>query len=139
MRENGRETSHRVFIAHSRRDSSIARALSRALDRHGLTVLPDENLGANGERLHKHLRQALESASWYVVLLSEESLESPLVNFEIGTALGQEKPLLPVFLSAAARRRALPLLKSRRGISAGRLTTQQIADKVARVIEKAAA
>ena len=82
---------------------------------------------------------ALESASWYVVLVSEDSLNSARVYFEIGAALAQGKPVLPIFLSATARRRAVAPLKRRKGIAAERLTAQQMADKVARRIELDAA
>lgn len=137
MENNGPEADQKIFIAHSRQDSSVARALSRALDRRGLTVLA-EDPSARGARLGEGLRHALQSASWYVVLVSEESLDSPLVYFEIGAALAQGKPVLPVFLSAAARRRAISPLKRHKGIAGERLTAKEIADKVARAIQRAA-
>lgn len=85
------------------------------------------------------LEQALQSASWYIVLISEDALVSPYVNFEIGAALGSHKKLLPVFLSKRAKRKALALLKRMKGILAEGLSPKDIAERVAQAIEKEAA
>jgi TIR domain-containing protein len=92
-------------------------------------------VAARAEKIGK----ALRAATCYVVLISEDALSSPNVNFEIGAALGSHKKLLPVFLSKRAKRKALALLKRRRGILAEGLSPNDIADRVAQAIEKEAA
>jgi hypothetical protein len=73
------------------------------------------------------------------MLISEDALASPYVNFEIGAALGSHKKMLPVFLSKRTRRKAYALLRHLKGILAEGLTPKDIADKVAQAIEKEAA
>jgi TIR domain-containing protein len=128
----------RVFISYAAAESSVASALSKTLNELGIQAWSPDRLETN-QRAARMLEQALQSASWYIVLISEDALLSPYVNFEIGAALGSHKKLLPVFLTKRAKRKALALLKRRRGILAEGLSPKDIADKVAQAIEKEAA
>jgi hypothetical protein len=133
---NGKKTT--VFISHAAAESSVANALSKTLNEHGIRAWSPDRLEIN-QRAARMLEQALQSASWYIVLISEDALASPYVNFEIGAALGSHKKMLPVFLSKRARRKAHALLRHLKGILAEGLTLKDIADKVAQAIEKEAA
>jgi TIR domain-containing protein len=133
---DGKKTT--VFISHAATESSVANALSKTLNEHGIQAWSPDRREINQHAAHM-LEQALHSASWYVVLISEDALDSPYVNFEIGAALGSQKKMLPVFLTKRAKRKALALLKRRRGILAEGLSPKDIADKVAQAIEKEAA
>ena len=133
---NGKKT--RVFISYAAAESSVANALSKTLNEHGIQAWSPDRLEIN-QRAARMLERALQSASWYIVLISEDALVSPYVNFEIGAVLGSQKKMLPVFLTKRAKRKALALLKRRRGILAEGLSPKDIADKVAQAIEKEAA
>jgi hypothetical protein len=133
---NGKKPT--VFISHAAAESSVANALSKTLNEHGIQTWSPDRLEIS-RRAARMLEQALESASWYIVLISEDALVSPYVNFEIGAALGSHKKMLPVFLSKQAKRKALALLKRMRGILAEGLSPKDIADRVAQAIEKEAA
>jgi TIR domain-containing protein len=128
----------RIFISHSYSDSSTAKALSKALSEHGLETLWVDTLEP-GSEVAKKLGNALRSAGWYVVLVSEESLKSPNVNFEIGAAMGGKKRVLPVFLTRSARKKASSPLSGFEGILVEGLSPRAIAEKVAQAIEKEAA
>ena len=92
-----------------------------------------------GSAVAAQIEQAMRAADWYVVLVSEEALNSPSVNFEIGAAMGGHKKLLPVFLSRSVQRKAQTPLRQFRGILAVGLSATDIADKVAEAIQKEAA
>jgi TIR domain len=130
--------THRVFISHSHSDTPTARALSKALGEHGLEALWVDTVDAGSEMTRK-LENALRSAGWYIVLVSEDALSSPNVNFEIGAAMGGKKRVLPVFLTRSAQRKASSPLNGFSGILAEGLSPKAIADKVAQAIEKEAA
>jgi TIR domain len=127
----------RIFISYSYSDTSTAKALSKALSDHGLeTLWVDTDAGSEVAR---KLGNALRSAGWYVVLVSEDSLSSPNVNFEIGAAMGGKKKLLPVFLTRSALKKARSPLNGFDGILVEGLSPKAIAEKVVQVIEKEAA
>jgi TIR domain len=133
-----RQSDQQIFISHSASDSSTARALSKALGERGLRASWVETVDAGSETARK-LEHALRSAGWYIVLVSEDALKSPNVNFEIGAAMGGKKRVLPVFLSRSAQRKVHAPLKGFGGILAEGLTPNAIADKVAQAIQKEAA
>jgi TIR domain len=128
-----------VFISYSRKDVALARKLQSRLGKLGVRAWLDVKQVHEGKSVLREIENALRTASCYVVLMSDEALTSPKVNFEIGAAIGQEKRLIPVFLSKHASRNTLARLKRARGISAEGLSPNDIADRVAEVIQKAAA
>jgi hypothetical protein len=133
-----RQSDHQIFISHSASDSSIAKALSKVLGERGLRA-PWVGTADTGSEMARMLEHVLRSASWYIVLVSEEALDSPNVNFEIGAAMGGKKKVLPVFLSRSAQRKVHGPLKGFGGILAEGLTPKAIADKVAQAIQREAA
>lgn len=133
-----RDTGRDIFISHTASESSVAQALSRALSARGLHAWAAEKLNGGHQSAEK-IGKALRAATCYVVLISEDALSSPNVNFEIGAALAAQKKLLPVFLSKRARRKAHAPLRHLKGILAEGLSPKDIADRVARAIEKEAA
>lgn len=127
-----------IFISYSASDSSTARAVSKALGKHGFKAWSGEKIEV-GSGFAAQIEQAMRAADWYVVIVSEEALNSPNVNFEIGAAMGGHKKLLPVFLSRSVQRKAQVPLKQCHGILAEGLSANAIADKVAEAIQKEAA
>src|SRR5260370_40202606 len=103
---NGKKTT--VFISHAAAESSVANALLKTLNEHGIRAWSPDRLEIN-QRAARMLEQALQSASCYILLISEDALASPDVNFEIEAAWGSHKKMLPVFLSKRPRRTAYDL------------------------------
>lgn len=128
-------SAKKIFISYTRSDFQFARTLSRALHRRGLNVWFDAGAVRTGDSIKLELERALQAASWYVVLISDESLVSPWVNFELGAAFGQGKRVLPVFLSKQSQRQAPALLARVQGILAEGLSPEAVAGKVAQVVE----
>ena len=128
------QQTDRIFISHSRADSQFARALSRALTRDGWNVVSDLMMMRVGARLTDELERALDSSSWYVVIVSDAALRSPWVNFELGAALGQRKRVLPIFRSRKAMRQATGPLSEIAGIVAEGLRPTAVAEKLTDVL-----
>ncbi|MFZ0889062.1 MAG: toll/interleukin-1 receptor domain-containing protein [Candidatus Binataceae bacterium] len=132
------EGKQRVFVSYTHKDAPLAHKLFKALSERGMEVWTDAKL-ATGASFRESVAKALRSASCYIVLVSDEALSSRSVNFEIGAALGQEKQLIPVFLTKHAHREAPPLLRKRVGVVAERMSADDIAEHVVKAIERAAA
>jgi hypothetical protein len=128
--------SPQIFISHTGRDSQFARALSQALESEGLATWY-VSLARTTEPIQRELAEALKASSWYVVLLSDEALDSSWVNFELGAAMGQGKHVLPVYLSESARRRSPAHLSTVEGIRATDLRPREVASKVAELVKAA--
>ena len=130
-----------VFISYSHKDAQLARKLGRALGKramHTPGLVSDASMRM-GHSFAAELERALRAASCYVVLVSDAALQSPSVNFEIGAAIGQEKKLIPVFLTRRAFRDAPVPLRERTGILAEHMSADDIADRIVGAIERAAA
>lgn len=125
----------KVFISHSRKDAQLARKLERALGKRAMQT----RLLRQGDSFATELEKALRAASCYVVLVSDDALRSPTVNFEIGAAIGQGKKLIPVFLTKRARHHAPAPLRERDGILAEHMSADDIADRIVGAIERVAA
>jgi hypothetical protein len=125
-----------IFISHAGRDTQFARALSQALESEGLATW-NVSLARTTEPIQRELEEALKSSSWYVILLSDDALDSSWVNFELGAAVGQGKHVLPVYLSERARRRSPSVLSDVRGIRAVDLRPRDVASRVAEVVRAA--
>lgn len=125
----------RVFISNAQEDQAFAEELSRALVERGVDAKAVWGLEP-GKSFEEQLREALLTASVHVVLVSEETLRSPSVFFELGAALGEQKPVLPVYLTDRARADAPPPLRAVSAIEAKALRPDEVAE---RVVEAAAA
>jgi hypothetical protein len=58
----------------------------------------DPDFASSGQQLVEQLKDSLRSASAVIMLVSERSLKSQWVQFELGVALGVDKPIIPVLL-----------------------------------------
>jgi hypothetical protein len=81
-----------VFISHSTRDSGFARTkLREFLERRGIGTwfsAVDTSPGADWE---KRIRNALNNAEWYVVVVSPDAIQSDWVRAEVHWALEKRK------------------------------------------------
>lgn len=128
-----------MFLSHSVRDARYATALTKALSRRGLKVWSFGTSVRAGDSWLRQVDNALRSVDLCVVLLSDESVNSRSVNFEMGAMIGRGKKVVPVYLSPGARRRAPAPIEAFQGVLAEHLTPVVAAEKVARAIERAAA
>jgi TIR domain len=85
---------YKIFISSSRRDADLARDLAKRLEKAGLEVLmPAEKAGENFvAKINSNLRKADE----VVVILTNNSIDSKNLLFEMGAATSLEKQLTPV-------------------------------------------
>lgn len=84
--------SYHVYISSSARDSGLAQDLGYRLEEIGAEVSSHQGVEASPITLDPRLSEADE----VVVLLTEHSLNSQRVLFEMGAAWGQHKRLTPV-------------------------------------------
>ena len=131
-----------IFISHAAKDSQFARALSDALEKRGFGA-GYVRLARTEEPVQKELTRALEQASVYLFLVSDDAVRSSWMFFELGAALGKGKAVLPVYFSESAWRRArsfLPSISAEvRPINAHDLKPAEVADKVVEALETVAA
>ncbi len=88
-----------VFVSYSRSDRLVAELLLQHLRYVGVTVWMDKSNLAAGEAISQSIRNALAHSDAVVVVVSEQSLRSKWVQFEIGAAIGLGKKLLPVVVT----------------------------------------
>src|SRR5437879_1361287 len=98
----------RVFISYSHDDESVARELKESL--HSTEVLGwmDQADIAAGEASSRSVKESLRQASAVVVLVSERSLKSQWVQFEIGAALAMDKLIIPILIGPSGGEPPLP-------------------------------
>ena len=79
------------FTSYSTKDSEFARTLRAALEMSGVQCwLAEHDLQA-GRRIVDQLEEAIDSRERVLLILSQESIQSPWVNFEIRRARDREK------------------------------------------------
>jgi TIR domain len=122
-----------VFISYTSSEADYARALAEELDSLGIKSWTHASARAT-RTIEKQIRDALTAASWFVVLVSDMSLASAWISFELGAAIGQGKRVIPVYLSNSARRRASQPFKQLHSVTVAGDSPVQAARKVARMI-----
>jgi hypothetical protein len=126
-----------IFLSHAAHDLPFVKAVAEALREEGAEPWLDVEALEPGEQISDKIANALRSAAVVVVFLGD-SHSSPQVNFEIGAALGQAKPIVPVFLSAAGRSEAPPPLREADGIDASDKKPEEVARGIAETLATAA-
>jgi hypothetical protein len=113
-------------------DLAEAKRLVKALSDDVVVSQPTDHhgVGKGSESIMKRIRKQLDLASAVIVLVSEKSLDSPWVNFEIGAALGLDKVVIPIFLSRSAQRLAPKALCEIEGIVAEGVSSRVVAERV---------
>ncbi len=82
------------------------------------------------------LEAGSRSAGIVLLVLSDRSVGSPNVNFEMGAAIAGGKPIIPIFLSEKARRESSGILRNDRGIRAVGESPARVADRVVDAIHQ---
>jgi hypothetical protein len=102
--------SYRVYISHTYKDSELARDLKRRLREAGATVSATEHAEAAGD-FSLHIQNSLRSADEVVALLTDNSINSFWLLYEIGVADSLDKRVTPVLVNEGAE--LLPQLSGR--------------------------
>lgn len=92
--------SYSVFISHSVKDNHLAQDLARRLKEAGAVVLRlDEGAISLGDSVRLKIREALREADEVIVLLTDNSAQSPWTRYEIGAADALNKRVTPVVVN----------------------------------------
>ena len=95
----------KLFISHSSQDDAFVRELRQMLADHGLHGWIDSRELRGGDPLWPTIREAIDDAEAYAVIVSTESLQSQWVGMELNHALerkrrgGAEFPVIPLSLN----------------------------------------
>jgi len=108
--QRGSDRLPSVFISHSSQDSERAQRLALELEATGrCSVWLDSASIDVGENYAGAIYSAIMDAAALVVLLSEEAVHSEHVRREVGIAVSQKRPLLPVAGYGCVVHSGLPL------------------------------
>lgn len=86
-----------VFISVENRDLNYAHRIRKFLRKYGARVFIYDSI-EGGKKGNDKIKENLQDCSWFIALLSSNSLKSANVQFEIGGAVFNDKDYLPVLL-----------------------------------------
>lgn len=130
------DDSHKIFLSYTHDQAPFVRAVTDELKLQGVRPWFDQEL-VSGAGWRETMANALAASELFVVFVGEET-DSPWMNFEIGVALGREKPVVPVYLTAQARRGAPMVLSHFGGIDAYDKKPDEVAQQIADAFRAAA-
>src|SRR6185436_10063851 len=93
----------KVFVSYANANRELAKKVSESLRHAGFTVWDAEEEVLPGDNWAEKIARALEEADAMVVILTQESLHSRSVRWEIDYALGKKTfkhRLIPVFVGS---------------------------------------
>ena len=93
----------KVFISYSRRDRETADALVEALVAHGYEVTIDRRDLDFGEKWQMELAEFIRLSDTVIWLVSEPSVKSEWVNWELDEVAKRKKRLVPVMIADTSR------------------------------------
>lgn len=96
-----------VFISYAQADQNYAKALAQELEFAGNHVWSDEKIVA-GSDWDAEIQEALRQTSVVLLITSQESLASQYVNYEIGSAIAADTPVIPVLVGDVGGVESLP-------------------------------
>lgn len=92
----------KVFISHKKEDSNLALQLKKAFDNFGVSAyldVLDNSINFGGKHLTDHIKNQLNQCTDIIVVMSEKTIQSWWVPFEIGMAAQKDMPTA-TFLSS---------------------------------------
>ena len=124
-----------VFVSYAYDDAKVAQELHAKLRDTLVTGWMDQSEIASGAAIAQRVKESLRRASAIVVLVSERSLKSQWVQFEVGAAFAMDKPIIPILIGQADLEKSLPdWLQGIAYIDARKRSMQEIAEEVARAL-----
>ncbi len=126
-----------VFFSYAQGDELAARELRANLRNMDVAGWMDESDIAAGYAISKKIREALQRANAVIVLISERSLNSPWVQFELGAAEGMGKTIIPILIGPEGIEKKLPEWLQGLSYVDGRVQPfQKVATEVERALSK---
>ena len=107
--------SYRVYISHSAKDSELMKDLARRLREAGVetsSVVSETETNEAVASRRRLMQIRMLNSDEVIVLLTDNSADSPWVRFEMGLAEGLEKRLTPVVVNEGVERR-VPMVGTR--------------------------
>ena len=83
--------SMEVFLSHSDKDRQFAASLAKVLRRHSIPVWYSRSNLAGAQQWHDEIGAALKSCTWFVVVMSPNSIKSDWVKHELMFALNNKR------------------------------------------------
>ena len=93
----------KVFISYSRRDADAADVLVEALLARGFEITIDRRDLPFGEKWQSELAEFIRLSDTVVWLVSDASIQSKWVNWELDEVARRNKRLVPVMIAETAR------------------------------------
>ncbi|MEK7727317.1 MAG: toll/interleukin-1 receptor domain-containing protein [candidate division KSB1 bacterium] len=90
------DSSKHIFISYSRADGEFALELARDLRKAGIDIWMDRLDIAPGARWDREVEAALNTCERLLIILSPSSAQSENVQDEIGFAMREKRPIIPV-------------------------------------------
>lgn len=90
--------SYKVFISSTQRDIDIARDVVRRIEEAGVRVFPVKDRSVPEEKAASVTR-SLREADEVIVILTDNSVNSPNVIYEMGAASGLHKRVTPLIVN----------------------------------------
>ena len=87
-----------VFISYAHKDRRIVNKLKEDLRRNGISVWIDERLKVADEAWQKQLALAIQKQTFFLFVLTPTSVSSKYCEWELHTALGLQKPIVPIMM-----------------------------------------
>jgi len=85
-----------IFVSYSVKDKEIAEFMYKHLTDEGLNVFKAPLSISPGERWDETILKNLKTSPWVLFLASKAGCTSPIVQQEVGIALGTQKNLVPI-------------------------------------------
>lgn len=93
--------SYKVYISYSAKDSELAKDLGRRLSDAGVGIVKvtDKVETDAAETVRLHIRALLQQSDEVIVLLTDNSANSPWVRYELGVADALDRRVTPVVVN----------------------------------------
>lgn len=89
-----------IFLSYQNKDSARAHLFCGALETKGYSVWVYEKHCHGGKYHREQVDEAIAQCGAFIFIMSETSMESPEVTYELETAHEKEKPIIPVFFDS---------------------------------------
>ena len=125
--------SYDIFLSYSSKDRPWVSEFVATLKESGVKAWFDVSDLAPGERWQEKIQEALRDSETLVVILSQNSVESPWTFFELGAAVADQKRIIPIVTEDFDLSRLPLLLKQYRLLKES--SPQAAGKRVAEVLE----
>lgn len=118
-----------VFISYSREDKHFAQSLSHYLQTKNISTWTDTELKP-GMNWQEEILEALEKSKIFVTIISENSIKSQWILFELGLAVGKNKETIIIQKSDIDKATIPVEVANRQIIDGTNISIKDISDKI---------